>query len=155
MIKFIVEQQYFELDGDRLNKLAMNIKFFREQKNWTQKELAQKLGISRSVVAKWENENALPDIETLISLSKLFEVSIDYLVGLSQYRDNILMEMKHLYKTDGETNLDSNQLIEVVDYLYKNAKLQEYLLKLNQLPLKDRKMIEKILFVMIDEFYKR
>lgn len=137
-----------------MSKLAINIKFFREQKNLTQKELANILGVSRSVVAKWENETVLPDLEALISLSQLFQVSLDHLVGLphSRSKDDMLLEMSRIYKTnDG----DNPKYFEVIDYLYKNSRLEEYLLKLTELPQKDRKIIEKLLYVTIDEFYKR
>lgn len=133
--------------------MATNIKFFREQKDLTQKELADLLGVSRSVVTKWENETVLPDLVSLITLSQLFQVSLDHLVGLPYFKDDMLLEMGRIYKTnDGEGNVKD---FEVFDYLYKNTKLKEYLLKLSELPLKDQKIIEKILCVTVDEFYKK
>ncbi|HHY73231.1 MAG TPA: helix-turn-helix transcriptional regulator [Bacillus bacterium] len=135
-----------------MNKLATNIKFFREQEDLTQKELAEKLGVSRSVVAKWENETVLPDLEALIILSKYFQVSLDYLVGLPHLKNEMLLEMNQIYKTNDESNL---KLFEVVDYLYKNTRLQECLHKFIDLPLKERRIIEKIFNVAVDEFYKR
>lgn len=135
-----------------MSKLATNIKFFRKQKKLTQSDLANKLGVSRSVVAKWENETVLPDLEALISLSQLFQVSLDHLVGLPHFKNDMLLEMRRIYKTNDRSN---PKYFEVLDYLYKNTKLQEYLLKLTDLPLKDRNIVEKIFYVAIDEFYKR
>ncbi|KEF37129.1 putative transcriptional regulator [Schinkia azotoformans MEV2011] len=135
-----------------MNKLATNIKFFREQEALTQKELADKLGVSRSVVAKWENETVSPDLETLITLSKYFQVSLDHLVGLPYFQNEMLLELNQIYKTNDESNI---KLFGVVDYLYKNTKLQECLLKFIELPLKDRRIIEKIFNVAVDEFCKR
>ena len=57
----------------------------RKQNNMSQEELAEKLGISRQSVSKWESGQSLPDIEKLPVLSDLFHVSIDYLV-----KDNTL-----------------------------------------------------------------
>ena len=52
----------------------------RRQNNMSQEELAERLGISRQSVSKWESGQSLPDIEKLPVLSDLFHVSIDYLV---------------------------------------------------------------------------
>lgn len=49
----------------------------------SQVELASKLGITKQCVSNWENDNILPSIEMLIKLSKYFNVSTDYLLGLS------------------------------------------------------------------------
>lgn len=45
--------------------------------------MADKLNISRTAVGKWETENAYPDVEKLIMLAKIYDCSIDYLLGLS------------------------------------------------------------------------
>jgi DNA-binding XRE family transcriptional regulator len=46
----------------------------------TQAELAEKVNVSRQAVSKWEMGTAVPDIDNMLSLSKCFSVSIDYLV---------------------------------------------------------------------------
>lgn len=53
----------------------------RKQANMSQEQLAEKLNVSRSAIAKWETDKGIPDIENLKTLSGVFEVSIDYLVG--------------------------------------------------------------------------
>ena len=50
---------------------------------WTQVQLAQKLGITKQTVSNWENDNIQPSIEMLVNLSKIFNVSTDYLLGLT------------------------------------------------------------------------
>ena len=50
---------------------------------WTQVQLAQKLGITKQTVSNWENDNIQPSIDMLIKLSKTFNVSTDYLLGLT------------------------------------------------------------------------
>lgn len=52
----------------------------RRTNNMSQEELADRLGISRQSVSKWESGQSLPDIEKLPLLSDIFHVSIDYLV---------------------------------------------------------------------------
>ena len=53
----------------------------RQEKEWSQREVARRLFISQGTYNNWENGKTQPSIEQLIALSKLFEVSIDYLVG--------------------------------------------------------------------------
>lgn len=52
----------------------------RKQKGLSQEELANKLNVSRQTVSKWEIGDTTPDMEKLISLSQLFEVSLDQLI---------------------------------------------------------------------------
>ncbi len=51
-----------------------------------QQDLADMLGISRSTISMWETGRSRPDGETLQNLSEIFEVSVDYLLGLTDYR---------------------------------------------------------------------
>ncbi|BCN30367.1 DUF5680 domain-containing protein [Anaeromicropila herbilytica] len=52
----------------------------RKQRGFTQEDLAEKLGVTRQAVAKWEVGRATPDIDKLIHISDIFQVSIDYLL---------------------------------------------------------------------------
>ena len=63
--------------------LGQRIFELRTARGWNQVQLAQKLNITKQTVSNWENENIQPSIEMLIRLSKLFSVSSDYLLGLS------------------------------------------------------------------------
>lgn len=60
---------------------AEKLKDLRKQEKLSQESLADKLGVSRQAVTKWEMEAGIPDIENLISISKLFGVSLDELMG--------------------------------------------------------------------------
>ena len=61
----------------------LKIKDLRIEKGWTQKELAERIQTSNKNVWAWENKISSPDIETLIVLAKVFEVTVDYLIGNS------------------------------------------------------------------------
>lgn len=61
-------------------KIADKIKQLRQQNNFTQEELAKKLMVSRQAISKWETGNSLPDIENLLNISNLFEISLDELI---------------------------------------------------------------------------
>ncbi len=57
----------------------------RKQHNLTQNDIADRLDISPQAVSKWENDLTSPDIDTLIKLAEIFNVSIDELVGKKSY----------------------------------------------------------------------
>lgn len=56
------------------------LKMFRKQSGFTQEEIAEKLGVSRQAVAKWEKGETLPDIESCIRLADIYETTVDLLV---------------------------------------------------------------------------
>ncbi|MCR5060464.1 MAG: DUF5680 domain-containing protein [Saccharofermentans sp.] len=56
------------------------LQILRKNKGFTQEVLAEKLGVSRQAVAKWESGQIYPDISNLIQISELMNVSVDYLV---------------------------------------------------------------------------
>jgi transcriptional regulator with XRE-family HTH domain len=65
--------------------LGHKIKDFRKAKQITQEELAKMFGVDRSTVGKWESDSSKPDIEVLMKLSEIFDVSTDYLLGKVDY----------------------------------------------------------------------
>lgn len=62
--------------------LGQRIYEIRTAYGWTQVELAKRIGVAKQTVSNWENENIQPSIDMLIRLSKLFNVTADYLLGL-------------------------------------------------------------------------
>ena len=52
----------------------------RKKNGWSQEELAEKLGVSRQSVSKWEGAQAIPDMKKIVLMSELFGVSTDYLL---------------------------------------------------------------------------
>lgn len=76
--------------------LAEKVMNLRKKCGWSQEELAEKLNVSRQSVSKWESGASIPEIEKIILLGNLFEVSTDYLlkdeIGEEQY-----IETKEVY----------------------------------------------------------
>ena len=60
--------------------LADKIIDLRKKNGWSQEELAEKLGVSRQSVSKWEGAQSIPDMNKILQLSELFGVSTDYLL---------------------------------------------------------------------------
>ncbi len=59
---------------------ADRIQSLRKAKGMSQEELADKVGISRQSVSKWESEQAAPDLDKIVIMSEIFEVTTDYLL---------------------------------------------------------------------------
>lgn len=66
-------------------KLATILGGLRTEKGWSQEFLAEKIGISRQTVAKWESGSSLPDLKHFLKISDLFQVSLDFLVKDNAY----------------------------------------------------------------------
>ena len=60
--------------------IADRIQSLRKSKGMSQEELADRIGVSRQAVSKWESEQATPDLEKVVIMSEIFEVTTDYLL---------------------------------------------------------------------------
>ena len=60
--------------------LADKIIEHRKKHGWSQEELADRLGVSRQSVSKWESAQAVPDMKKILQLAEVFQVSTDYLL---------------------------------------------------------------------------
>lgn len=66
--------------GGVIMTIADRIQSLRKAKGISQEELADKIGVSRQAVSKWESEQSSPDLEKVILLSDYFEVTTDFLL---------------------------------------------------------------------------
>lgn len=64
--------------------LSEKIIELRRKNAWSQEELAEKLDVSRQAVSKWESAQSTPDVERIVQLAELFQVSTDYLLRESE-----------------------------------------------------------------------
>ncbi|MBD5130573.1 MAG: helix-turn-helix domain-containing protein [Ruminococcaceae bacterium] len=74
-----------------------NLKLFRKENGFTQEQIAEKLGVSRQAVAKWERGESVPDIENVIALADLYEVTVDSLVRNMTALPDKRTEKKHMF----------------------------------------------------------
>ena len=80
----------------------------RKQKGFSQEELANRLNVSRQTVSKWEVGDSTPDLEKLVAISDLFEISLDELVldkaavssEETSSKSEVLSELKEKLLTD-------------------------------------------------------
>lgn len=67
--------------------LGNTLKGLRVQQNMTQAQLAQKLGLTKSVISAYETGLRLPSYDVLIHIAKIFDVSTDYLLGVEKKQE--------------------------------------------------------------------
>ncbi|MBP3929180.1 MAG: helix-turn-helix domain-containing protein [Peptostreptococcaceae bacterium] len=77
--------------------ISMNLKRLRKIYQYTQENIAEKINVSRQSIAKWESGESTPDVESLIKLSKLYNVSLDNLVNHSEDKTGITIPPKGKY----------------------------------------------------------
>lgn len=88
---------------------------YRKKAGFSQEELAEKIGVSRQAVSKWERSEASPDTDNLVVLAQLYGVSLDELLGLKSAndakeepapeKDEVHVSLKdgvHIYSKDGD-----------------------------------------------------
>ena len=73
------------------SNISENIKFYRKEKNFTQEQLAEAMGVSVGAVSKWESASSVPELSLIMELADFFEISVDALLGY-KVRDNSAKE---------------------------------------------------------------
>jgi|AGTN01.1.fsa_nt_gi Predicted transcription factor, homolog of eukaryotic MBF1 len=94
--------------------LADKIMTLRKTNGWSQEELAEKMNVSRQSISKWESAAAIPDINRILELAKLFGVTTDYLL-----KDDI--EKAEYSDTDETDSRVRVSLQEASDFLKSKA----------------------------------
>lgn len=118
-----------------LEKIGNKITELRRENHMKQNELAEALYVTHQAVSKWENGKSIPSIEILYDLTKLFKVSIDYLLDDSEIldsdyesqlknfpRESVISKFLH------KDNL--NNEVEKIFYLLTKAERKEILNKI-------------------------
>ena len=72
-----------------MKAIAEKLKKLRMDSGFSQEKLAEKLMVSRQAVSKWENGEALPDMENMIALARLYGTSLDELANIAVNNENI------------------------------------------------------------------
>lgn len=67
--------------------MGEKLKYLRQTKNLTQKQVADRLGLAISAISSYESGSRYPSYEALIKLARMFHVSTDYLLGITDKRN--------------------------------------------------------------------
>ena len=92
--------------------LADKIVSLRKRAGWSQEDLAEKLGVTRQSVSKWEGAQSVPDMDKVVMMSRLFGVSTDFLL-----KDELEEETPCAAAQDDDTPLRRVSLTQAADYL--------------------------------------
>lgn len=122
-------------------QLKDKLQLLRKQNGYSQEQLADKVGVARQTLSKWENGQAVPELDNLISLSNLYGIAIDRMVkeddecNISLHRnasmdinkivDFLLVARKNTYAA--ENNKVDSCRINSHDYRYKDKNGFAYL----------------------------
>ncbi len=121
--------------------LAEKIVNLRKQAGWSQEELAEKLGVSRQAVSKWESAQSIPDLNKVLLLSEVFSVSTDYLLkDDSDVPGEVLTETKTVMDDDGDRLLpvsleEANAFLELEQALVPRTAAGVFLCIISSVPL--------------------
>jgi len=98
----------------------LRLKGLREDFLLSQTKLAEKIGYTQSLIAKWENRVHEPNAEALIALAKFFSVSVDFLLGLEDESGNVERD----YSRQSECKItplqkELNEVCEILPHDYQ------------------------------------
>lgn len=82
---------------------AEKLKSIRKQAGMSQEQLAEKLGVSRQAITKWETDAGIPDIQNLMAISTLFDISIDELLS---NKKGVNKKAEYLFESVTEYDID-------------------------------------------------
>ncbi len=97
----------------------------RKDNNLSQSQLANKIGVSRTIVGNYERGTNSPSVEILLKIANTFNVSVDFIIGesnLSSYDKEILKRIEDIEKLDEETK---KNLFFLIDNVIQNFKTKQ------------------------------
>jgi transcriptional regulator with XRE-family HTH domain len=97
----------------------------REAKGWNQSELAEKSGVSRVMIGKYERGEAVPSIDAAKKIADALDVTLDYLVGEGT---NAKLDKKTLKRFQDIEHLEDtkrNVLFDLIDTYIRDAKIRK------------------------------
>ena len=127
--------------------LGEKIKEARKQCGLSQEQLAEKMTVSRSAVAKWEANNGLPDVDNLKALAQLLNVSVDYLLDDGEAIDELVMREPYNLSEYGK-GIKKKKKDRVIREKFPDAEIHTLLSKLKLT--KSEKVIDNLLGFFTD-----
>lgn len=95
-------------------ELGLRLKELRYERKWTQGQVAERIGVTPSVISAYETGIRMPSYEILIKLVRLFGVSSDYLLGINGKRT---ADSQYLVSLDGLTPSKIFLVSQLIDAL--------------------------------------
>lgn len=104
--------------------LGQRIKEEREKRQWTQDYLAETLNVSRQTISKWEVGSTYPDIDRLVQISNLFDITLDSLIkGDDSLKKSIVITKNAKAQTNVWEFMRSTGWMMVIAIIYLVTKM--------------------------------
>ena len=104
--------------------ISMRIRELRKQAKLSQEMMAEKIGVSRQAITKWETGLGVPDIENLVAIADLFKLSLDELMGRDIEHETL--EKDYLYESVTEYDIDGKKDFDISFMGANKLKLYAY-----------------------------
>jgi len=101
------------------------IALLRDKKNWSQTDLADKSGVSRVMIGKYERAEAAPSIDAAKKIADAFDVSLDYLVGEGQNATFDKKTVKRLQDIEALNPTIKDKLFFLIDTVIRDTNAQK------------------------------
>lgn len=114
-------------DKDIRKALGLRLRRLRKKKEWTQKELAEKLDIRFSLLNKYECGVHVPPIEKLIKFAEVFHTTVDFLVTGDNQEETPLHNLRLLKRFQSLQNIhaeDQETVIKLIDAILFKQRIQ-------------------------------
>lgn len=104
--------------------ISMRIRELRKQAKLSQEMMAEKIGVSRQAITKWETGLGVPDIENLVAIADLFKLSLDELMGRDIEHETLAKD--YLYESVTEYDIDGKKDFDISFMGANKLKLYAY-----------------------------
>ncbi len=118
-------------------QLANNLRRLRTENNYTQEQISEKLNISRQAYSNYETGKRIPDIDMLIRIADIYEVTLEQLLTQTCTSTGILNETSGPYYT--------GKVLENADIIYLTKEEVDLLIHYRNAGDDDRKLTRKVL----------
>lgn len=107
---------------------SRRIRELRKEKNWSQEELAKKIGSDARQISRYENGKITPSIDAIIKLAEVFDISVDYILFEAAMKrplkTNCSEVAKRLQHLECLNKSDQDSLLNVLDALIARNKVK-------------------------------
>ncbi len=115
--------------------LNERIKTLRKERNWSQAELAEKIGADGRQISRYENGKITPSVETIVKIAQIFDVSTDYLLKENSPKKSFVFENKDLQKLIESfqkiSDEDKKCLTYIIDSFMTKNKIKSFAQEIN------------------------
>ena len=123
----LIELKEFKLNEEQKIKFKDRLIKLRKMNGWSQEELGYKLNVSRQTISKWESSDTMPEMDKIIHLSKIYNLSIDELVYGSIKTEEVKNDLT--LTNDDINNTENNDFPKTIYDEEKKNIIKKYIIR--------------------------